>query len=451
MARYIMPELVVERIDLEDEAIAEMQDGLPGWEPVEAAVDTKTIRVSAGMASDVATSLSRVPDTIFRYAGRSLHRIDPVAATAATGVVTITAVDTAGYTIPEGTQVAGTNPDGDLVGFTLDADAVIASGSSSVADVAVTAAEAGEDGNGVVGFGQALDTLNFLQSVEFTTSTMGGADEEDDETYLNRLREELQLMAPRPILPRDFATFARRIPGVHRAVAIDGLNPAATAFAGNTTNGSATVSSVSSMTGITVGSIITGTGIPANTTVLTASTTSFTMSANATATATGAALTATGSYGNERAVTVVAIDEEGQSVDAATRNAVAADLDARREVNFVVYVSTPTYTTFNVTFTATAWPGFDADAVEEDIIATLEEYLSAAQWGTPPSDDTRSWVNRTTVPRGEIEGVVYRVDGVRTVDSLTINGTTATSYALAGFAPLTTPGTITGTVTPTTN
>lgn len=64
---------------------------------------------------------------------------------------------------------------------------------------------------------------------------------------------------------------------------------------GNLSSGSPTISSVSSLAGIVVGMSISGTGIPANTTVIAMpTTTSITMSANATATNTGVTLTLAG-------------------------------------------------------------------------------------------------------------------------------------------------------------
>jgi hypothetical protein len=64
------------------------------------------------------------------------------------------------------------------------------------------------------------------------------------------------------------------------------------AITGDTTSGSATVSSISSMTGLVVGMVVLGPGIPVNTSILTLGSGTLTLSANATATATGAALTA---------------------------------------------------------------------------------------------------------------------------------------------------------------
>jgi hypothetical protein len=63
-------------------------------------------------------------------------------------------------------------------------------------------------------------------------------------------------------------------------------------FKGNTTSGSATVTSVSSLTGLAVGQTVTGPGITAGTTIAAIGTTTITLSQNATATATAVTLTA---------------------------------------------------------------------------------------------------------------------------------------------------------------
>lgn len=63
---------------------------------------------------------------------------------------------------------------------------------------------------------------------------------------------------------------------------------------GNTTSGSASVASVSSVSGVAVGMGVTGTGIPAGTVVAAVGTSTITLSQNATATGTGVTLTITG-------------------------------------------------------------------------------------------------------------------------------------------------------------
>jgi hypothetical protein len=50
-------------------------------------------------------------------------------------------------------------------------------------------------------------------------------DAESDQDYLNRLSEQLELLAPRPILAVDAAKFALNVAGVGRAFGIDNYNP----------------------------------------------------------------------------------------------------------------------------------------------------------------------------------------------------------------------------------
>jgi uncharacterized phage protein gp47/JayE len=72
-----------------------------------------------------------------------------------------------------------------------------------------------------------------------------------------------------------------------------------------------------------------------------------------------------GTSGNEKTVAVFVTDETGEPVSTAGKQAAADLLQGEREVNFVVHVADATYSTVDVTFTATAWPGVDPDVVEE--------------------------------------------------------------------------------------
>jgi uncharacterized phage protein gp47/JayE len=97
-----------------------------------------------------------------------------------------------------------------------------------VGAVAIQASDPGADGNAIGTAGsniQLIDPLAFVTTVRLEAVTSGGQDAESDDAYLNRLSAQLQLLAPRPILPEDFAIFARNIPGVWRATAIDLYDP----------------------------------------------------------------------------------------------------------------------------------------------------------------------------------------------------------------------------------
>src|SRR5690606_38714353 len=65
----------------------------------------------------------------------------------------------------------------------------------------------------LAGFGPGAITL--------TGPTSGGVDAEDEDAYIERLVEEMQIKTRSAVIPRDYAIIARRIPGVARATVLD--------------------------------------------------------------------------------------------------------------------------------------------------------------------------------------------------------------------------------------
>lgn len=152
-----------------------------------------------------------------------------------------------------------------------------------------------------------------------------------------------------------------------------------------------------------------------------------------------------------RCCTVVPIDANGQPVSAAIKTQILTLLQSQREVNFLVFVADPTYTSIDVNFQVVVYPTYAPADVASRVIAALQSYLSPAQWGLPPYGDagTQSWINTTTVRYLEIAEQINRVDGVWYVKTLTINKTGSAAgqvdVVMTGIAPLTTPGNIAGT------
>jgi uncharacterized phage protein gp47/JayE len=298
-------------------------------------------------------------------------------------------VDNQGYLIPAGTQVGIIDPDGNIIPFETTDDVSVYPGSTATAVGAVTiqASDPGADGNAIGTAGSQInliDPLAFVDTVTLEAVTSGGQDAESDDAYLNRLSAQLQLLAPRPIVPEDFAIFARNIPGVYRATAIDLYNP----------------------------------GPPIVT--------------NA-----------------DRTVSVAITDENGQPCSASVKAAVDADLQARREVNFNVFVIDPTYTTIAVTTTVQGLSGWDAPTTQSAIVTALQAYFNPANWGQSDSDP-QAWINTPTVRYLEVSQVINSVPGVDYIVSLTIGAPTmgTADLTMAGVAPLPEPGTMTVTVTP---
>jgi hypothetical protein len=186
---------------------------------------TWLVEANAQLAGELMDVASAVPTSIFRYYGETILGLPPNEAQSATGTTTWTANDAAGYTIEAGTLVGIAAAGDELLPFEVQSDTVIAPGTTTATGVIVVAVDAGANANGLTTAPEVIDPLDWVASVALAGATAGGVDEESDADYLNRLHELLGLLAPRPILPNDFAVLARTVAGVGRSTAIDLYNP----------------------------------------------------------------------------------------------------------------------------------------------------------------------------------------------------------------------------------
>lgn len=433
---------------LKDDAVDYLTSSIPGWTAAAGNLETILIEAIAEMAAEQAEVASEVPSAIFRKFGEALVGLAPIDGVEAVGSTSWTLNDTLGHTIPAGTFITISE-----IPFQTSQETTVAVGVSS-ASIPIVAVDPGEQGNDLTGPAELVDTLAYVSDVEVTGVTAGGVDAETDDEYLDRLTDELTLMAPRPIVPQDFEILSRRIAGVDRALAVDLWNPAAASsgVTGNVTSGSKSVTTIAgaTMDSSYIGAAITGPNIPAGTYVVaTPSGTTLTMSKAATGTNGGNALTLTGRGNVERMVSIAAVDEDGEAVSAGVKTAIDDYLEARREVNFVVNVIDPTYTTIAVTVDVSILPGFDAATVKDVIAGALNDFLDPANWGRVSSGDgtaDRPWINTKIVGYLNVARTILLVEGVAFINSLTINdgtGAVSADVALGGPAPLTRPGTIT--------
>jgi hypothetical protein len=228
VAEYVNPPLETEPSELAELAYVWLSDNVPGWQAPDGGFETILIEALAQIAAEVRDVASDVPIAVYKHFGSVLHGITQVPAAQATATSTWTLIDAAGHTIPAGTVVGIRDTAGDLVGFTVTDDVAVLAGSTVTAAGAVglIAVEAGEASNALTGPVEVIDALDFVDTIVLVAATAGGAEAETDDEYLNRLTDELTLLTPNPILPIDFAILARRIPGVERALAVDGYNPA---------------------------------------------------------------------------------------------------------------------------------------------------------------------------------------------------------------------------------
>lgn len=390
MSNYIPVPIDTEPVDIAGEAFDYLAAQVDGWLPAPGDLDTWLIEALAQIAGELRTLTALVPDSIFEYFGSSILGLPPYPAMRAVALTTWTAVDDLGYIVNAGTVIALTPPASNTsYGFSVVADFTIPPGQTVVSGIECHALDAGAAQNGLSGTVQMIDSLVFVASVTLDAPTSGGQDAETTDAYLSRLSVLLTLLSPRPILPQDFAILAQR--------SVEGVARAVAIDLYNP-------------------------GPPIDTNC-------------------------------PRCVTVAVVGSDGEPVAASIKQAVDDLLQSEREVNFLVFVVDPTYTTIAVDFEATCFPGWDPDDVEARAVSAVANYLSPDSWGVPPFGDPsgQSWINATMVRYLEVAAVLDRVDGLDFITSLAIGidggAMGQVDVAISGVAPLVRPGTITGAIT----
>lgn len=110
---YISLPVTVDPNTLIQQAIAAIQDDLPGWIPVEGHIEMLLLEQFAAMAAQAANVAASASEAIFEYYGTQLIGITPIAGAPASALTTWTFTDTQGYTVPPGVvvgyQVSATN------------------------------------------------------------------------------------------------------------------------------------------------------------------------------------------------------------------------------------------------------------------------------------------------------------------------------------------------------
>lgn len=214
------PETLIEEI------FAQIEAAFPGWEPNPANTEVAIIRSCVYVLfSPLAQLTSEASEEILNRFGEEVAGVLPHESTPASAKVKITVQDTAGYTIPAGTQIDLERTGSEQIGFRTVTAAEVLPGSTSITDVSIEAIEPGSEGNGLNGDASLVDALAYVIAVELEGESEGGEDPEEPEAYLGRLAETMQTFANRPIIARDVAIIARTISGVARAAVIDNYNP----------------------------------------------------------------------------------------------------------------------------------------------------------------------------------------------------------------------------------
>lgn len=220
MAEYVTPEIPQDPAAIRDQMIDDLAG--QGIQVRPATAMYFLLSVFAFLWAQLAEQSSQVFSTIFRYFGTKIARVPVRDAVSAATTVTFTADDDDGpYDIPIGTEINLRGADGTPVSFRTTTLATIPNGSTTVTPVTVVAATPGTSGNGLSALVGVTQTIVWLNTVTVLAPTAGGEDAQTDDEYQNDLADLLSLPVRTLARPVNFETYARRFPGVERALAVN--------------------------------------------------------------------------------------------------------------------------------------------------------------------------------------------------------------------------------------
>lgn len=150
---------------------------------------------------------------------------------------------------------------------------------------------------------------------------------------------------------------------------------------------------------------------------------------------------------NERYMTTVVIDPDGEELTAEEMKEIEEEFEGMREVNFVSPVIGPDYSKMDAELKVKAYAGFDLEALKTQIKEAIETLFDPANFGQPPFGEGDEWVYDDKVRFNKVEAAAAVLQGVNYVVSTKIaiqgNPLEEKDVTLPGRAPLTRPGNIT--------
>jgi hypothetical protein len=469
--------------DIAQAAFERIRLSFPNYDPRESQMATIVLVALAFRAAEIADLVPLIPRSIFRWFGANVIGLPPDDGSPASATVTIFVRDDSGYTIEADTPVAIEDAEGNIHLFSLDADAVVDIGQTSVSNVLLSALEDGTEANGITtGAASLVEALDFVIAVTQQGTTGGGTDAEDDTDYINRLARRLGLI-PRPVLAEDFAALAMvEFPEIWRMGALNHYGPGTNQvnrlnFTGTISGGTYTLTlagqttaaiaynatppqvqaAIEALSTANSGDVlvvdsglgyfrIEHRGAYAFTTRAFSVTSSVTGGGAVSVTTDTAAVTPDPAQAG--VVTVAGQLEDGTALPGVTKAAVDAILQANREWGFVVNVVDFDYHNLDATFTFTSFANFDPADVEARAEQAIKDFANPATFAAPP-DDARGLKIVDTVYLYELVGALEAVKGLDRLVTLTIGldggGQSAADKALTGNIPMLRPGTINGT------
>jgi hypothetical protein len=374
---------------LQQDAFDFIQSQWPNWVPSESQLATWMIAVLARMVAEARAVAADVPLSIFTYYGQNIIGVPVITDTPARVDAQITLVSNpAGRLIEAGTLFGIADADGNVKSFEVTTDRSIAAAvlTTSPSPVTLQAIEYGSANNNLGGDGVLAENsegIDWIDTITLTGPTVGGNDGESPEAYADRLSARLTLMSPRLILARDFALMARDI---------------------------------AAQNGVVVRTMALDNYNPAD-----------------------------GTTNNEKMVAVAVVDSAtGLAIPSGVKSDIDAGLQDQREINFVVNVIDPSYTTVDVTSTVVPIPGVDTEVARVNAETAVREYLQPYNFGKTQDTEAIDWALQTVLRHQDLSTVINNAPGVSHWSALTfgLNGgvQNTSDKTLTGAAPLTLPG-----------
>jgi Baseplate J-like protein len=347
---YIEFPIEVNAETLIEEVFADLEDQIDGWEPAAGNLETFLIRaIVYRLIVPLAQLAADVPPEVFDRWGEEIAEVERHLASAATGATTWKMTDNGGYKIPAGTEIGVPVSGSEARGFRTVNEVIIPPGSTETAAGEVLI-EAIEAGTQDNELeGEA--TLEDALALPLDSIKLVGATStgEDEEEPTVYLGRLRETMET--LAPRPI--IAKDVAILARNVPGVGRSVAIDNYNAETEEGE-----------------------------------------------------------QEKTTTVVVTDAEGEACIAAVKEAVEAELAAKREANYIFFVVDAQYKEIDLTCVFVEAPGFDHAAVKVKLEAALDDFFDPAKFGQRPPGDAKSWVNATTIRYQDLVTVVNNVEGL---------------------------------------
>jgi hypothetical protein len=379
----------------------------PNWVGRPGNPENILIEGSGQIAAEVIDQASLVPPEAFAAIGTSIYNIPMQTGTRATAPARITfAADTPAVAVPIDAEVAVPHPSGNELIFLTDEEAVAPIGGGTI-DINVVALEPAVEYNGAFGESELIEVIDGVQSVEVLMASVGGTDPETSDEYLDRLTAYLTIPR-RPVLPEDHANLALQVPGVGRATAYNLYYPGKSLADLDPPQA--------------VGDYALWLPQPAP---------------------------AAPQSGVARCTTVAIQADGGVAPTPGLLQTVYETLDANREINFLNFVVSPTYTAVDVKADVKPYSGANPADVEASVDNVLSNmWLDPESWSQPPGSGAGVWEADNKVRLYEAVDFINRGSGVWYCENVMLKLSSDSTWVedditLPGIAPVPTAGTMT--------